>query len=139
MLARLGASIIAFDDIRDPSETVDSIRSTGGHAIACRDVSSLGSVINGLGRLDIVITTSDVPDGQSFDKTSYDTWRRIIEPSLNQTYKIVKIAWAFFLKENKGRIVIGISPMGIFGQPGQSAYASAVSFLRTSEILRTFL
>jgi len=75
----------------------------------------------------MVITTSDAPQGRYLDETSDEVWRCTIASSLDSTYKIVRLVWPFFVKANKGKIVIGTSPMGIYGQPGQVAYASAVS------------
>lgn len=126
-LAGLGASIIAFDEKREVNETVNIIRSFGGQAIACMDFASVTSAMNELMKVDMVVTTSDVPKYHYLDETSGDSWRQTMQSTLDYTYKIVRLVWPFLVKEKRGKVVIGTSPIGIYGQPGQAAYASAVS------------
>lgn len=127
-LARLGADVIAVDNSEKVNETVDDIRKNGGEATACIGAASLAAVLKKLDRLDIVIATSTAPESGRVDNNSEDTWSRITAASFDSVYKIIRTAWPFLLRNSRGKVVIEINPIGLYGESGQAAYSSSVGF-----------
>lgn len=120
------------NDRADPSAVVEEIRKGGSRAIA-----SVASVENGdaiiktaietYGRVDILINNAGFVRDKAFVNMDSETWSSIIKVHLHGTYSVTKAAWPHFLKQGYGRVVNTTSTSGIYGNFGQSNYATAVS------------
>lgn len=130
-----------LNDLKDPSSVVEEIAMASGIASKV-----IGSVSEGdaiieeamklYGRIDIVINNAGFIRDKSIAKLTIDMWKSVIDVHLTGTFKVIKAIWPYFLRQGYGRIVNVSSPVGIYGNFGQSNYSLAVSGL---EVLRETL
>lgn len=131
LFASLGAKVVV-NDLADPEPVVKEIERLGGVAIGVR-----ASVIDGekivkacidrFGRIDIVINNAGILRDKAFTNMTEELWNLIMEVHLRATYKVTKAAWPYMLQQKYGRIINTTSTSGIYGNFGQSNYATAVS------------
>jgi multifunctional beta-oxidation protein len=72
-----------------------------------------------------LINNAGILRDKSFQAMTDDLWNIIQEVHLNGTFKTIKAAWPYFVKQGYGRIVNTTSTSGIYGNFGQSNYAAA--------------
>ncbi|MEV4668631.1 MULTISPECIES: SDR family NAD(P)-dependent oxidoreductase [unclassified Microbacterium] len=134
-LARQGASVVINDvDAAIADSAVDSIRATGGEAVAvAAPVGSsdtaqalVDAAVSSFGRLDILVTNAGVLRDTVLWKMSDDDFDTVIDVHLRGTFTTVRAA-ATYMRENEiaGRIVCIGSPTGQRGNFGQTNYAAA--------------
>jgi multifunctional beta-oxidation protein len=129
--AKLGASV-AVNDIKDPSEVVNSILSIGGKAVAIvgpaedghRNVSA---TIQAFGRIDVLVNNAGIILDKAFHNMNESMWDKVLSVHLRGTYMNSRAAWPHFTRQKYGRIVNTVSVTGIYGNFGQANYAAAVS------------
>lgn len=114
------AQIVA-DEINSkfPNRAVPNYNSvTDGHSIVKQAVERFG-------RLDILINNAGILIDKSFNKMCEKDWNLIMQVHLEGSYACTKAAWPIFMKQGYGRIIMTTSAAGLYGNYGQTNYASA--------------
>jgi multifunctional beta-oxidation protein len=128
--ARLGAKV-AVNDVVNAELVAENIRKAGGEAFAITETVEKGdlvvkAVIDKYGRIDIVVNNAGILRDKAFANMSDDMWFAVVNVHLRGTYKVMKAAWPYMLKQKYGRIVNITSTSGVYGNFGQANYAAAV-------------
>ncbi|MFZ1985157.1 MAG: SDR family NAD(P)-dependent oxidoreductase, partial [Desulfatitalea sp.] len=142
-LARRGAQVVVNDlgGTRDGSggsaspadQVVAEIAAAGGRAVANYDnVASpeggeaiVAAALKQFGRLDIVINNAGILRDKGILKMEPENWRAVLDVHLNGAYHVTRPAFAAMKEQKYGRIVMTSSAAGLYGNFGQSNYASA--------------
>ena len=146
-LAERGAKVVVNDlggDVHGEGGTasaaqlvVNEIIAAGGEAMVdghdITDESAVdalvGSVIEKWGRIDVLINNAGILRDKSFGKMSTDDFRKVLEVHLMGSVNCTKAVWPHMADAGYGRILMTTSTSGIYGNFGQSNYASAKSGL----------
>jgi len=144
-LRRLGASVLVADSgvSISGSEPDSSVAQTvaaklGGNAAAfTEDMAATGAAdravklaVGKFGALDIVVNNAAILRDALIFKASRDNWEQVIANNLTAPFALLAAATPLMREQQKngrapGRIVNIVSSAGLFGNFGQSAYASA--------------
>lgn len=146
-LAERGAKVVVNDlggDVHGEGGTasaaqlvVDEIVAAGGEAIVDgHDITDeaavealVGTVIEKWGRIDVLINNAGILRDKSFAKMSTEDFRKVLEVHLMGSVNCTKAVWPHMADAGYGRILMTTSTSGIYGNFGQSNYASAKSGL----------
>jgi 3-oxoacyl-[acyl-carrier protein] reductase len=134
-LAGLGASV-CVNFVRDEvaaEETVRSIAEAGGRACAVRfDVSdpeasteAIREIVKREERLDILVNNAGMTIDNLLLRTKAADWDQIMAVNLRGVFNCTRVAARNMMKARYGRIVNLSSVVGLMGNAGQSAYATA--------------
>lgn len=144
-LARQGAKIIVNNRAsgKPPGETsadavVNEIRLLGGTAIANNDSveDSLAperlvtQAYEAYGRLDIVIANAGIDRAESFHKQDIADFEMVMDINFFAVVRLLKSAWPKMRDARYGRVLVTTSTAGLYGNHGQTAYASAKAALQ---------
>ncbi|KAI9016899.1 peroxisomal hydratase-dehydrogenase-epimerase [Hyaloraphidium curvatum] len=138
--AKLGAKVVVNDlgtavngagkSSEAADATVEEIRKEGGTAVANYDSVLEGekiieTAIKAFGRIDVLVNNAGFLRDKSLARMTDEDWNSIMDVHLRGVYKTTKAAWAHMKNQKYGRIVFTTSAAGIFGNFGQTNYASA--------------
>ena len=144
-LHRLGAAVVVADsgvsisgDEPDTSIAESVAAKLGGNAAAfTRDMAANGAADQAaklaaekFGALDIVVNNAAILRDAFIFKAGRDNWEQVIANNLTAPFALLSAATPLMREQQKngrapGRIVNIVSSAGLFGNFGQSAYASA--------------
>jgi multifunctional beta-oxidation protein len=129
--ARLGAKV-GVNDIENAEKVAQNIRNEGGEAFAITETVEKGDLVvkavtDKYGRIDIVVNNAGIIRDKAFTNMTDEQWFAVINVHLRGTYKVMKAAWPWMLKQKYGRIINITSTSGVYGNFGQANYAAAVS------------
>ena len=144
-LHRLGAAVLIADSggsisgtEPDSSAAEDVAAKLGGQAVAfTRDIAATGAVnqaiklaVEKFGALDIVVNNAAILRDAFIFKAGRENWEQVIGNNLTAAFALLAAATPLMREQQKdgrapGRIVNIVSSAGLFGNFGQSAYASA--------------
>ncbi len=143
-LARRGAKVVVNDygGPRDGAgqgsttaadRVVEEIKAAGGEAVANYDnvatpeggENIIKTAIDAFGRIDILINNAGILRDKSFLKTTPENWKAVIAVHLDGAYYVTRRAFAVMREQGYGRIVMTTSAAGLYGNFGQTNYASA--------------
>jgi NAD(P)-dependent dehydrogenase (short-subunit alcohol dehydrogenase family) len=144
-LHRLGAAVVVADSGvsisggEPDSSVAESVAAKlGGNAAAfARDIAANGAADQALklavekfGALDIVVNNAAILRDAFIFKAGRDNWEQVIANNLTGPFALLAAATPLMREQQKngrapGRIVNIVSSAGLFGNFGQSAYASA--------------
>ncbi|KAK8218947.1 peroxisomal hydratase-dehydrogenase-epimerase [Phyllosticta capitalensis] len=129
LFAKHGAKVVV-NDLVNPDNVVNEIKSAGGIAVGNKASAEEGEVvvksaIDAFGRIDIIINNAGILRDKAFANMDDAQWDSVMAVHLRGTYKVTKAAWPFMLKQKYGRIVNTTSTSGIYGNFGQANYAAA--------------
>jgi len=142
-LAKRGAKVVVNDlgGSRDgmgsnPSaadHVVEEIKTLGGEAIPNYDnvatqeggENIVQTAIAAFGKMDILINNAGIIVDSTFSKLDETKWDVVMAVHLKGTFCVTKPAFVQMMKQNYGRIVMTTSGSGLFGNFGQTNYASA--------------
>jgi len=142
-LARRGAKVVVNDlgGSRDgvgssksaADHVVDEIKALGGEAVSNYDNvetpeggdNIVRTAIDAFGKVDILINNAGILLDSTFAKMDEKKWDAVIAVHLKGTYCVTKPAFIHMVNQGYGRIVMTTSGSALFGNFGQSNYASA--------------
>ncbi len=156
-LAKRGAKVVVNDlgaarDGTGPASSsaadrvVDEIRAAGGEAVAdYNNVATreggeaiIRSALDAFGTVDILINNAGILRDKSMVKMEPETWKAVIDVHLNGAYHVTRPAFKVMKEKGYGRIVMTTSAAGLYGNFGQTNYASAkmglVGFMNTLKL-----
>jgi NAD(P)-dependent dehydrogenase (short-subunit alcohol dehydrogenase family) len=117
-----------------PAEKVAAeINAAGGEAIAnaasVTDYAAVEAMVAAAmakwGRVDILVSNAGILRDKTFGKMTLEDFRAVIEVHLMGAVHCCKAVWEQMRQQNYGRIVLTSSSSGLFGNFGQSNYATA--------------
>ena len=119
-----GASASAADRV------VAEIREAGGNAVANHDsVTEGGRIVqhamDAFGCVDVVVNNAGILRDRTFAKMEDDDWDLVYRVHVEGAYKVTHAAWPYMREQNYGRVIFTSSTSGIYGNFGQSNYATA--------------
>src|SRR4030066_157333 len=142
-LAKRGAKVVVNDlgGSRDgmgssPSaanHVVEEIKTLGGEAVPNYDnvttpeggENIVQTAIDAFGKLDILINNAGILLDSTFAKMDEKKWDAVVAVHLKGTFCVTKPAFMNMMRQGYGRIVMTTSGSGLFGNFGQTNYASA--------------
>lgn len=129
LFAKLGASVVV-NDLMNPDGVVEEIKKMGGKAVGDKHSVEDGEAViktcvDAFGTVHIIVNNAGILRDKSFAAMTDDLWNSVMSTHLQGTYKVTKAAWPLMLQQKYGRIVNTTSTSGIYGNFGQSNYATA--------------
>ncbi|PGH20091.1 hypothetical protein AJ80_03659 [Polytolypa hystricis UAMH7299] len=129
MFASLGASVVV-NDLVNPDTVVGEIRQLGGKAVPNKasvddGEAVIGTAIQHFGRIDILVNNAGILRDKAIANMSDKDWDDVTATHLRGTYKCARAAYPYMMKQGYGRIINTSSTSGIYGNFGQTNYASA--------------
>ncbi|HSM96923.1 MAG TPA: SDR family NAD(P)-dependent oxidoreductase [Rhizomicrobium sp.] len=125
---------------------VKEITAAGGQAIAngasVTDDAGVAHLIKQTmdtwGRIDVIIANAGILRDKSFSKMELKDFDAVMQVHVMGTVKPVKAAWEIMKTQQYGRIVVTTSSTGLYGNFGQTNYATAklglVGFMNTLKL-----
>jgi NAD(P)-dependent dehydrogenase (short-subunit alcohol dehydrogenase family) len=145
LFAQHGASIVAVDRASEVEQTVATIRSAGGKAIALnKDVSSESEVqsimqtaVREHGGLDVVYANAGVSGGVvPLFEVTVEQWQQILNINLIGAFLAVKYAAQIMVAKGHGSIICTASVAGLRsgagGVPYSASKAGVISLVQTA-------
>ena len=119
------------------ADTVAAIEAAGGQAealafdVADRDATaaSVASVVERLGRIDVLVNNAGLTRDQLFVRMKSDDWREVMAADLDGVFHVTQPVAKQMMRQRSGRIVNITSVVGLMGNPGQANYAAAKAAL----------
>jgi NAD(P)-dependent dehydrogenase (short-subunit alcohol dehydrogenase family) len=142
-LAKRGAKVVINDlgGTRDgagssdaaANKVVDEIKALGGQAVpnydnvatAAGGSNIVKTAVDAFGKVDILINNAGILRDKTFNKMEEENWDAVMNVHLRGAYCVSKPAFEVMRSNNYGRIIMTTSGAGLFGNFGQSNYASA--------------
>jgi NAD(P)-dependent dehydrogenase (short-subunit alcohol dehydrogenase family) len=142
-LAKRGARVVVNDlgGSRDgmgssPSaadHVVEEIKTLGGEAVPNYDnvttfdggENIVRTAIDAFGKVDILINNAGILLDSTFAKMDENKWDAVVAVHLKGAFCVTKPAFINMMRQGYGRIVMTTSGSGLFGNFGQTNYASA--------------
>lgn len=121
---------LALNDLRPPAETIQSIQSRGGEAIAhvgsVADESAVAafvqSVYQAWGRADVLVNNAGISSIAPAETVSADDYRHVLEVNLVAPFLLAKAFGARMLAAGRGSIINVASVAGLLGIADRAAY-----------------
>jgi len=142
-LAKRGAKVVVNDlgGTRDgvgssesaANKVVEEIKALGGEAVPNYDnvatvkggENIVKTAIDAFGKVDILINNAGILRDKSFAKMEEENWDAVVAVHLKGAYCVTRPAFQNMRENGYGRIVMTTSGAGLFGNFGQTNYASA--------------
>ncbi|HNU91686.1 MAG TPA: SDR family oxidoreductase [Spirochaetota bacterium] len=142
-MAKRGAKIVVNDlggsrdgvgsDGAAANKVVEEIKALGGEAVPNYDsVATLAggenivnTAIKAFGKVDILINNAGILRDKTFIKMDEENWDAVMNVHLKGAFYVTRPAFENMRKNGYGRIVMTTSGAGLFGNFGQTNYASA--------------
>lgn len=111
----------------------DEIAAGGGMAVPSTEsiateagaTRMIQEVVDQFGTVDIVVNNAGILRDKTFKNVTMDNFRAVLDVHLMGSVYVTKAAWPIMIDKGWGRVVFTSSGSGIFGNFGQSNYASA--------------
>lgn len=112
---------------------VDEITACGGIAVPNTEsvASEAGAArmikeaVDHFGTVDIVVNNAGILRDKTFKNVTMENFRAVLDVHLMGSVYVTRAAWPIMIDQGWGRVVFTSSGSGIFGNFGQSNYASA--------------
>ena len=123
----VGSSSSAADHV------VEEIRALGGEAVPNYDnvatpaggENIVQTALDAFGKVDILVNNAGILLDSSFAKMDEKKWDAVVAVHLKGTFCVTKPAFIYMTNQRYGRIVMTTSGSALFGNFGQTNYASA--------------
>ncbi len=116
---RAGAEAFAFScDVADETAVRRCFVSVEEH------LGPVAGLVNNAGILDDAMLVK-VRDGEIVDRMSLETWQRVIDVNLTGVFLCGREAATSMIRHGDGGVIVNISSISRYGNPGQSNYAAA--------------
>jgi NAD(P)-dependent dehydrogenase (short-subunit alcohol dehydrogenase family) len=143
LLSRLGARVVVNDiggatdgtgaDQGAAAAVVAEIEDQGGTAVAdTHDGSTvdgaqalIASALDAFGRVDAIVANAGILRDQSFHNVSDEDFFAVVNVHLVGTVRVLHAAYPYMREQGYGRIVTTTSAVGLWGNYGQTSYATA--------------
>jgi hypothetical protein len=134
VVADLGGELDGSGSSSGPAqEVVEEIKGAGGEALACHAsvadeagaASIVQAVLDGFGRLDVVVNNAGIADPDLFEDLSLERFRRMVEVHYLGTVNVTFAAWPHLLQGGYGRIVNTTSEGALGTVPKCTSYGGA--------------
>jgi 3-oxoacyl-[acyl-carrier protein] reductase len=128
---------VALNDVaagRDELNGVaEEVRSQGGRALTvCGDVTDaeqvggmFREVLDGFGRLDVLVNNAGVTRDSLLVRMTEEQWRTVLEVNLTGAFLCTRAAAKAMLRQRSGRIINMASVVGVMGNAGQGNYSAS--------------
>ncbi|MDI9570368.1 MAG: SDR family NAD(P)-dependent oxidoreductase [Pseudomonadota bacterium] len=142
--AKRGARVVVNDfgvardgaggGVSSPADAVVAeIKAGGGEAVANYDNVAtpaggegiVKAALDAFGRVDILINNAGIIRDKGLLKMTPENWQAVLDVHLNGAYHVTRPAFAAMRDQGYGRIVMTTSAAGLYGNYGQTNYASA--------------
>ena len=141
--AKRGAKVVINDlggardgvgsDDAAANKVVEEIKALGGEAVPNYDnvatveggKNIVRTAIDAFGKVDILVNNAGILRDGAFHKMEEENWDAVVGVHLKGAYCVTKPAFMNMRENGYGRIVMTTSGAGLFGNFGQSNYASA--------------
>jgi NAD(P)-dependent dehydrogenase (short-subunit alcohol dehydrogenase family) len=115
------------------NHVVEEIKAVGGEAVPSYDnvatpeggENIVRTAIDTFGKVDILINNAGILLDSTFGKIDEKKWDAVFAVHLKGTFCVTKPAFIHMMQQGYGRIVMTTSGSGLFGNFGQTNYASA--------------
>lgn len=130
--AKAGAKVVV-NDFKDPDAVVNEIKKSGGEAVGVKAnvVSEAEKIVkaalDAYGRIDVLINNAGILRDRSFGNITDDEWFAVQEVHVLASFRMTKLVWPIFIKQNSGVVISTTSTSGIYGNFGQTNYSAAKS------------
>jgi NAD(P)-dependent dehydrogenase (short-subunit alcohol dehydrogenase family) len=129
----LGGAVDGTGTGNTAQAVVDEIIAIGGTAIAnTASVASergaqsiIDDAVASFGTVDIVVNNAGILRDKTFSNVTMENFRAVLDVHLMGAVYVTYAAWPIMVRQGWGRVVFTSSGSGIFGNFGQSNYASA--------------
>jgi len=120
-------------DTAAADKVVEEIRESGGEAVPNYDNVAtveggeriVQAAIDAFGKVDILVNNAGIIRDKTFYKMEEENWDAVVGVHLKGAYCVTRPAFANMRENGYGRIIMTTSGAGMFGNFGQSNYASA--------------
>jgi NAD(P)-dependent dehydrogenase (short-subunit alcohol dehydrogenase family) len=121
---------VALNDLRMPAETVQSIQSRGGDALACVGDITDTAVVKGFARLvfetwartDVLVNNAGISFIAPAERISENDYRRVLEVNLVAPFLLAQAFGLRMLEAGRGCIINIASVAGLLGIADRAAY-----------------
>ena len=129
----LGGAVDGTGSGNTAQAVVDEITQLGGTAIANTNSVAeeegaqhiIDSAVSHFGTIDILVNNAGILRDKTFLNVSKENFRAVLDVHLMGAVYVTRAAWPVMAEKGYGRIVFTSSESGIFGNFGQSNYATA--------------
>ena len=134
-LAAFGARVVAADlNLAQAEQVAAGIVAQGGQAQAVavdiRDSASIAAALEGLGAVDVLVSTPSINVRKPMLEISDDEFDRVINLNLKGTFMLLKAVARGVAARGRGSIIVFSSIRAEVVEPGQGVYAATKAGLR---------
>src|SRR5437763_3237247 len=134
-LAAFGARVIAADlNLAAAEQVAAGIVAQGGQAQAValdmRDSASIAAALQGLGAVDVLVSTPSINVRKPMLEITDDEFDRVINLNLKGTFMLLKAVARGMAERGRGSIIVFSSIRAEVVEPGQGVYAATKAGLR---------
>ncbi len=132
--AKEGATVIIWDiDKEKCAETLAELKSKGyesdGYVLDTTDATKTEKiaeiVASKYGQIDILINNAGITRDATFKKMTFKEWQQVIDVNLTGVFNCTKAISPYMIENNYGRIINTSSVVGLYGNFGQTNYATS--------------
>lgn len=118
-----------FKDETAATEVMKECQSARGIQCDGRDRKAVENVLKSIldesGHVDILVNNAGITTSGLFAMMNFQDWNKVMETNVNGSYHWAKAVFRPMLARKSGSILNMASVSGLFGLPGQTAYASS--------------
>jgi 3-oxoacyl-[acyl-carrier protein] reductase len=106
-------------------QAAQALESDRAHGYAGDAKSVAASVLEGHGRVDVLVCKAGITRDQLAISMPESDWDDVLDTNLKGTFQMIQALYRTFMKQRSGRIITISSVVGLTGNGGQSNYAAS--------------